>query len=355
MELTEQIKAASKAFIIAEVGVNYYDIAECRSITPMEAACLMIDEAVDAGVDAVKFQTYKAEKIVSVHSPAYWDTTEEPTQSQFELFKKFDHFGEAEYRQLAAHCEKRNTIFLSTPFDFEAADYLNELMPLYKISSSDLTNLPFITHMAQKGKPIFLSTGAATVSEIDAAVQTVLDTGNNDICLMHCVLDYPTDYKDANLNMLQHLAQIYPGMLLGFSDHTRPDPTMMAMSAAYMLGAKVIEKHFTLDKSLKGNDHYHGMDPVDLARLVANIKMIETVKGQFIKAPLPCEMSARKQARRSLVTRHALSNGDTITSDNISFKRPGTGISPADFHKVNGLKIRKDVAADHIITWEDLA
>jgi sialic acid synthase SpsE len=352
--MIDEIKKKCGAFIIAEVGVNYYDIAKSRGISPLEAAYLMIDEAARAGADAVKFQTYKAEKIVSVHSPAYWDTNEEPTQTQFELFKKFDHFGPSEYEKLAAHCGQQGTLFLSTPFDFDAADYLAPLMPIFKISSSDLTNLPFIEHMAKTGKPIFLSTGAATVGEIDDAVQAIKKWNNDAVCLMHCVLDYPTDYKDANLNMLSHLARLYPGMLLGFSDHTRPDATMMTLSTAYLLGAKVIEKHFTLDKNLKGNDHYHAMDPADLTCFVKNVELIETVRGRDTKEPLPCEAMSRKQARRSLVATRAIEAGEPLSLNNVSFKRPGTGISPADFHKVEGLRLRHRVEADHIIRWQDL-
>ena len=174
-------------FIIAEIGVNYYDHARELNISVLDAAKLMIDEAAKSGAHAVKFQTYKAGKLASKHSPAYWDQSEEPTTSQFELFSKFDHFGEAEYRALAEHSEQVGVMFLSTPFDFEAADYLESLMPLYKISSSDLTNLPFIRHQAAKGKPILLSTGAATIGEIEAAVSVIESTGNRDICVMHCV------------------------------------------------------------------------------------------------------------------------------------------------------------------------
>jgi N-acetylneuraminate synthase len=354
MKSLQDIRGKAGAFIIAEIGVNYYDIATAEGISPIAAAKRMIDEAARAGADAAKFQTYKAEKIFSVHSPAYWDTTEEPTGSQFELFKKFDHFGQADYEELAVHCGARGILFLSTPFDFEAAEFLAPLMPFFKVSSSDLTNLPFIDRMARAHKPVFLSTGAATIAEIDDAVRTVREAGNDELCLMHCVLAYPTAYEDANLNMLRHLARIYPDVLLGFSDHTRPDPSMMAMSAAYMLGAKVIEKHFTLDKTLKGNDHYHAMDPADLVRLRDNIALIEKVKGSDVKRPLECERSARRQARRSLVAKRAIEEGEPISLDNVVFKRPGTGISPADFHKVTGLRLRHRVEADHVITWRDL-
>ncbi len=354
MTTLQDIRKEKGAFIIAEIGVNYYDIATRDGISPMDAAKKMIDEAASAGADAAKFQTYKAETIVSVHSPAYWDTREEPTPSQFELFKKFDHFGQAEYEALAAHCAKAGILFLSTPFDFEAAAFLSPLMPFFKISSSDLTNLPFIEWMARTGKPIFLSTGAAHLSEIDEAVRCVRATGNNELCLLHCVLSYPTDYADANLLMLRHLERMYPDVLLGFSDHTRPDPSMTAMSAAYLLGAKVIEKHFTLDKTLKGNDHYHAMDPADLRRLRDNIALIELVKGSDVKEPLPCEMVPRREARRSLVAKRTIDAGEPLSLDNVAFKRPGTGISPSDFHKVQGLRLKHRVDADHIITWQDL-
>ena len=341
-------------FIIAEVGVNYYDHARELNLSPLEAARLMVDEAARTGAHAVKFQTYKADKLASKHSPAYWDQSEEPTTSQFELFSKFDHFGEAEYRDLAAHCAQAGVMFLSTPFDFEAADYLEELMPLYKISSSDLTNLPFIKHQAAKGKPILLSTGAATIGEIEAAIHVIESTGNRDICVMHCVLDYPTNNEDANLNMITHLARVFPDYVIGYSDHTRPDASMMIVSAAYMLGAQMIEKHFTLDKSLTGNDHYHAMDPDDLERFSANITTLGQTLGQTRKEPLPCERSARAQARRSLVLTRDLPAQTTITADMLTYKRPGTGISPTHLDLVIGRVTRHALEADALLSWDDL-
>ncbi len=354
MSLLPEIATKRGAFVIAEIGVNYYDVATDLGIGVFDAAVRMIDEARLAGADAVKFQTYKAEKIVSRHSPAYWDRNEEPTATQRELFLKFDKFGETEYRRLAEHCRTTGIIFCSTPFDFESADYLDPLMPLFKISSSDLTNPPFIRHMARKGKPILLSTGAATIGEIDTAVHTILAEGNEEICLLHCVLDYPTAPANANLQMIRHLGQVFPRFLLGYSDHVRPDPAMMTLSTAYLFGAKVIEKHFTLNKSLKGNDHYHAMDPADLATFVRNVELIETVRGTYEKHPLPCESAARLQARRSLVASRDIEIGEPITEQNVTFKRPGTGISPTFFDQLKGRPARRRISEDTLLGWDDL-
>lgn len=349
-----EISETSKPFIIAEIGVNYYDIATKEDIDILEAAKLMIKEAANAGADAVKFQTYKAEKLASKNSPAYWDLSEETTSSQYELFSKFDKFGLQEYEELADYCHTQGTIFLSTPFDFESADYLNDLMPIYKISSSDLTNLPFIDHIAKKGKPMFLATGASTLGEIEEAANTVLKTGNKELCLMHCVLDYPTNYEDANLNMIKHLGAVFPDHLIGYSDHTRPDETMLTVTAAYLYGAKVIEKHFTLDKTLPGNDHYHAMDPEDLKLFVDNIELLQKIGGQYYKQPLECEQESRKQARRSIVTKVNLKKGEILTREKVTFKRPGTGISPADLDKVLGRKVTKNLPEDELISWNDV-
>jgi len=177
-------------FLIAEIGVNFYDIAREEEISDMEAAKLMIDEAKKCGVDAVKFQSYKAETIASKNSPAYWDLSEEPTTSQFELFKKFDKFGADEYRELAQYCREVGIMFLSTPFDFVSVDYLDEFMDIYKISSSDLTNIPFIQYIASKNKPILLSTGASTLNEIKQAVKAIEDVSTVDIAIMHWL--YPS-------------------------------------------------------------------------------------------------------------------------------------------------------------------
>ena len=343
-----------RPFLIGEIGVNFYDIAKKENITPMDAAKLMIKEAKNAGIDAVKFQTYKAEKIASRNSPAYWDLDEEPTTSQFELFKKFDSFGSEEYRELAEYCREVGIMFLSTPFDFEAIDFLDDLMDVYKISSSDLTNIPFIKAIALKNKPIILSTGASTLKEIKEAVNAIEEVSNVDIGLMHCVLSYPTKDEDANLLMIKDIKEQFEGYDIGYSDHTKADDKMLILTTAYLYGANIIEKHFTLDKTLTGNDHYHAMDVEDVKTFNENIELINKIKGKKVKQPLVCESSSRKEARRSIVASKDIKKGEKITKDNITFKRPGTGISPSKVDEIIGMNANEDIAEDTLLTYEML-
>ncbi|RBQ23128.1 hypothetical protein ALNOE001_11490 [Candidatus Methanobinarius endosymbioticus] len=341
-------------FLIAEIGVNYYDIAEKENISNMDAAKLMIKEAKRAEADAVKFQSYKAETIVSKNSPSYWDNTEEPTTSQYELFKKFDSFGKEEYKELSEYCSSLGILFLSTPFDFDSIEYLDEIIDIYKISSSDLTNIPFIKEIAKKQKPVILSTGAATIEEIDLAIKTIKNEGNKYIGLMHCVLSYPTEYEDANLLMIKYLKDNYNNYDIGFSDHTRPDDKMLVLTAAFLYGANIIEKHYTLDKNLKGNDHYHAMDPEDIKKFKENIKFIDKLNGEYEKKPLVCESESRKQARRSIVAKKDLNIGETITEELLTFKRPGTGISPKNLNEILGKKVKSPIKEDDLIKYENL-
>lgn len=343
-----------RPFLIGEIGVNFYDITKKENITPMDAAKLMIKEAKNAGIDAVKFQTYKAEKIASRNSPAYWDLDEEPTTSQFELFKKFDTFGPEEYRELAEYCREVGIMFLSTPFDFEAIDFLDDLMDVYKISSSDLTNIPFIKAIALKNKPIILSTGASTLKEIKEAVNAIEEVSNVDIGLMHCVLSYPTKDEDANLLMIKDIKEQFEGYDIGYSDHTKPDDKMLILTTAYLYGANIIEKHFTLDKTLTGNDHYHAMDVEDVKTFNENIELINKIKGKKVKQPLVCESLSRKEARRSIVASKDIKKGEEITRDNITFKRPGTGISPSKVDEIIGMNANEDITEDTLLTYEML-
>ena len=341
-----------KPFLIGEIGVNFYDIAEKENISDIEAAKLMIREAKECGIDAVKFQSYKAETIASKNSPAYWDLSEEPTTSQFELFKKFDKFGKDEYAQLAEYCREVGILFLSTPFDFESADYLDDLMSVYKISSSDLTNTPFIQYIAGKNKPILLSTGASTLNEIRQAVNAIEEVSAVKIAIMHCVLSYPTEYEDANLLMINDLKENFPEYEIGYSDHTRPDENMMVLTTAFNYGADIIEKHFTLDKTLKGNDHYHAMDPEDVRKFRKNVAFLSKIRGKKNKQPLICESSARREARRSVVASRDIRKDQTITSDMLTFKRPGTGISPSRISEIIGKKAADDIKEDTLIDFD---
>lgn len=349
------LKTMKKPYIIAELGVNFYDTARVLGITPLEAAKLYIDEAARVGIDAAKFQSYKAETIASKNSPSYWDLSKEPTTSQFELFKKLDGFNQSDYEELCLYCKTKGIDFLSTPFDYHSADYLYDLVDAYKISSSDLSNVPFLKYIAQKGKPIILSVGASYISEVDEAVRAIQSVGNNEISLLHCVLSYPTKYEDANLNFIKHLKQIYPDFVIGFSDHTVPDECMTVLSTAYMLGAEIIEKHFTLDKNLLGNDHYHAGDPSDFAKAIRNFELIDTIQGGNFKTVLACEQIPRKQARRSLVLTRDMKADEMICEKDLMAKRPGTGISPQNMDLVIGKRLKSDMEEDAILQWGDFA
>ena len=341
-------------FLIAEIGVNYYDIAKKENISNMEAAKLMVKEAKDAGCGAVKFQSYKADTIASKNSPAYWDMNEEPTTSQYELFKKFDSFGKDEYEEIAEYCESIGIMFLSTPFDFDSVDYLDSFMDVYKISSSDLTNIPFIKAIARKNKPIIISTGASTTKEISDAIKTIEDEENRDIGVMHCVLSYPTAFEDANLLMIKNLKNLYPEYDIGYSDHTKPNSGMLVLTTAYLYGANILEKHFTLDKTLQGNDHYHAMDPDDVRTFFRNIEFIKTINGQYDKVPLECEAAARMQARRSIIANRDIDVGEVITVEDLTFKRPGTGISPNELNNVIGREVKKFIKEDDLLDYDML-
>lgn len=314
----------------------------------------MIKEAKAAGADAIKFQTYKAERLASKFSPAYWDLSKEPTSSQYELFKKYDKLTEADWVELADYASKSGLVFLSTPFYFEAVDFLDKLVPAFKISSSDITNLPFIRYIAKKGKPILLSTGASTIGEINDAISVIMEEGNNNVVIMHCILSYPTKYEDANLNMIKYLKTVFPNCLIGYSDHTPPDKNMLILTLAYLLSAIVIEKHFTLDKTLPGNDHYHSMGPDDIKTFKQNITLIRKSMGEYIKKPVKCEEQSRKFARRSIVAKHFIKQGSVINEEDIDFKRPGTGISPKFLKIIIRRRAKRDLNPDEILTWNDL-
>ena len=330
-----------KPFLIADIGVNYYDISEKEEISIMDAAKLMILEAKKAGVDAVKFESYKTENIISSQF-----------KEQFELFKKYDEFGRDEFFELAEYCSELKIKFLSTPLDFESVDYLDEFMDIYSIASSDLTNIPFIQYIAKKNKPILLLTGAATLNEVKRAVRAIEDVSTVDIAIMHSILAYPTDYRDANLAMIKDLAQNFPDYEIGYSDHTKPDSNMFVLTTAYNFGADILEKHFTLDKSLPGNDHSHSMDPEDVMVFKTNIGFLSQIKGMKNKQPLICESSAKRDARKSIVITRDIKKGDVITSDLLTFKRPGIGLSPAEIDEVIGKTALVDIPKDTLIDFD---
>lgn len=343
---------STKPYIIAEMGVNFYDTAVEMGITPLEAAKLYIDEAAAAGIDCAKFQSYKAETIAAKESPSYWDLNENPVTSQFELFKGFDWFNREDYQELCDYTHKKGMDFTCTPFDYASADYLESMVDFYKIASADCTNLPFVKYIAAKGKPIMIAVGASYLSEIDEALRTLIDGGCEDITLMHCVLSYPAKAKDANLRVIETLKKAFPNVKIGYSDHVPPDATMQTLSTAYLLGAEVIEKHFTLDKTLKGNDHFHAGDPKDFRMAIANFRWIDQVLGSAEKTVLDCEQVPRKQARRSLVLTRKMHAGEVIRKEDLIPKRPGTGISPKYSDIVLGRTVKMDLDEDTILTWD---
>lgn len=341
-------------FLIAEIGVNFYDIAQKEGISDMDAAKLMIDEAKSCGVNAVKFQSFKVENLVSKNSDAFLDSSDETQISQFEFFKKHDKFGKEEYRQLADYCKNSGIMFLSTPFDFDSVDYLDEFMDIYPISSSDLTNIPFIKYVAGKNKPILLSTGASTIKEINNAIKAIEEESTVDIAIMHSVLSYPTSFEDANLMMIKDLVENFKDYEIGYSDHTKSDSEMLLLTTAYNYGATILEKHFTLDKTLKGNGHCYSMDPSDVEIFNKNISFINKINGKKNKQPLICESSARKQSRRSIVVVRDIKEGEKIIRDLLTFKRPGTGIYPSEINDVIGKVAKMNIPQDTLLDFEML-
>ena len=331
--------------VIAEAGVNHEG--------SMEVARRLIEEAAQGGADAIKFQTYRAHTIASKHSPAYWDITKEPISSQFRLFKKYDKFWKNEFEELKVCCDEFGIEFLSTPFDLASADFLNDLMDVFKVSSSDITNKPFIEYICEFSKPIILSTGASDLNEIDRAVSWIDNKGVS-TALLHCILSYPTPDEHANLRMIQGLKKRYPDRVIGYSDHTLPGD-MSALETAWLLGAQILEKHFTFDKSLPGNDHYHAMDKADLMNFQCTIRRLETLLGEEEKRALDNETPARQHARRSLVAARTISAGMKITAEMLTWKRPGHGISPAEIDQVLGGIAVDDIHEDELLTWDMFA
>jgi sialic acid synthase SpsE len=329
-------------FLIAEAGVNHEG--------SMELAKRLIDEALEGGADAVKFQTYKAETIASKDSPSYWDLNKEPTDSQYKLFRKYDKFWKSEYEQLARYCEDRGIEFLSTPFDVESARFLDDLMGVFKISSSDLNNKPFIEFLCDFGKPVILSTGASWMWEVEQSVSWIRNKGVP-VSLLHCVLNYPTVDENANLAMIQELTRKFPELIIGYSDHTLPKE-MKTLEVATMLGARIIEKHFTHDKSLPGNDHYHAMDKEDIQKFRKRISWLQSLMGESIKHPLDSEAPARANARRSLVAAREIPVGKVIEPEDLTWKRPASGIDPREYDHLVGLKATKSIAEDTVLKRE---
>lgn len=340
----ERPDVLSYPYIIAEAGVNHEG--------DMDLAKRLIEEAKEGGAHAIKFQTYKAGTIASKHSPSYWDTEMEPTRSQYELFQKYDKFWKNEFEALKRHCDACDIEFMSTPFDVASADFLDDLMDVYKISSSDITNKPFIRYMCAKKKPILLSTGASHMHEVQEATEWIGDHGNP-VALLHCVLNYPTLDANAHLGMILDLRKKFPDTIIGYSDHTLPKD-MRVCETAVALGARIIEKHFTHDKSLPGNDHYHAMDKNDLKVFNQNLACLFEILGSQKVTALPGEEQARQHARRSLVAAGNIATGTTIRAEHLTWKRPAHGISPKYIDQLIGKTATEDIPEDTVLQWNML-
>ena len=314
----------------------------------------MIYLAKKNGAHGAKFQTYKADKLASKNSNAYWDLKKERIDSQYKLFSKYDKFTHKDYKNLSKYCSKLKIDFLSTPFDLESVDFLNNLVPAFKISSSDITNYPLLKKISKKKKPIILSTGASSMSEIKRAVKILRSNKNNKIVIMHCILNYPTDDKNANLSMIKNLKKEFPNFVIGYSDHTLPDNNMTTLSTAYVIGARVLEKHFTYNKNLKGNDHYHAMDAKDLKFFSNNINKLNLILGKSKKEVITSELKSRKYARRGISLKTNVDKNQKLSEKNLICLRPEKGIKAIFWKKVIGKKASKKMHEGHQLKWSDI-
>jgi N-acetylneuraminate synthase/N,N'-diacetyllegionaminate synthase len=330
-------------FVIAEAGVNHNG--------EPELAHLLARAAADAGADAVKFQTFDAERLASEDSPkaVYQLETTDPDESQRQMLRSLQ-LPEAEYEPLARFCGELGIVFLSTPFDELSADLLEPLVPAFKLGSGEVTNLPLLRHVAGKGKPVILSTGMSDLAEVQAAVAVMRRAGDPPLVLMHCVSSYPAPASAANLRAILTMAEA-TSLPVGFSDHTEG---LEASLAAVALGACMIEKHFTLDRSMNGPDHHASLEPTDLRRLIAGIREVETALGDGEKQPQDVELANRDIVRRSLTATRSIAAGEEITAGLLISLRPAGGISPMDLDRVTGRVAAREIAAGERITEADL-
>jgi len=336
------IGAEAPCFIIAEAGVNHNG--------ELETALKLVDAAVRAGADAVKFQTFQADKVASFNAPKadYQVKATDELESQFEMLRKLELPRDAHY-ELQSFCRERNIIFLSTPFDEESVDFLDSIdIPLIKVGSGEITNFPLLHHIVEKGKPVILSTGMSSLAEVGQAVQQIQQVGNEQIVLLHCVSNYPANPLDTNLNAMATMCTAFR-VPVGYSDHT---PGIEVALAAVALGACVIEKHFTLDCSMEGPDHKASLEPEDLKALVDGIRKVESALGNGIKEPAASEANTKAIARRSLIAARDIHPGQSLTTEDIDIKRPGTGLPPGMKCYLLGLKAREHVPAGSILTME---
>lgn len=341
----KEISLNAPIFLIAEAGVNHNG--------DLSLAKKLVDVAVKAKVDAIKFQTFIAEKLLLKNTPKvkYQIITTGEEENFYEMIKKYE-LKKDEFKILKNYCLKKGVIFLSTPFDELSVEWLEELnVPAYKIGSGDLNNFPLLKLICSKRKPIFLSTGMSTLEEVKNSVNFIKSNNNEELIIFQCTTNYPTPYEDINLNVIDTYKQEFPNHLIGFSDHSLGIEASIGAAAK---GAKVIEKHFTLDKEMEGPDHKASLNPEELIEWVQEIRKLEKALGSHKKIPTKAELEIAKVARKSVVSIKELKKGDILQKEDVAIKRPGIGISPVHFEMIIGKKIKKNIPKDSIIFWEDL-
>jgi N-acetylneuraminate synthase/N,N'-diacetyllegionaminate synthase len=340
-----RIGPGAPIFIVAEAGVNHNG--------DPALAHRLVDTAAECGADAVKFQTFRVDLLVSRDAPkaGYQVETTGSRESQRDMLARLE-LGVEVLAALRDRATKRGLIFFSTPFDEQSADVLETLgVPLFKVPSGEITNLPLLRHLAAKGLPIILSTGMSSVEEVEQAVATMRAAGDPPLAVLHCLSAYPAPTAEVNLRAMDALATRC-GCPVGFSDHTLGIEISIAAAAR---GACIIEKHLTLDKTLPGPDHRASLDGAEFAVMVRAIRVVETALGDGLKRAMPSELDTRRVARKSMVAARPLRAGALLTTADVVIKRPGTGVSPAELDRAIGRRLVRDVAADEVIGWEALA
>jgi N-acetylneuraminate synthase len=337
---------ADRTTVIAEVGVNHNG--------DPKLAMRMVDAAIDADVDIIKFQAFKSEREISkfaAKTPYQQETTSDQG-NQLEMCKALELSGPA-LKQLKDYCGSRGAAFLCAAFDFDSVDLLVDELKVHsmKIASSEVTNLPFLEYIASRKVGIILSTGASTLSEVGDAVATLRKGGCPELILLHCVSSYPTPHDQVNLRAMATMRAAF-GVPVGFSDHTTGISVPVAAAA---LGACAVEKHFTLDCNMEGPDHRASIEPDELAALVKGVRSANAALGSPLKRPSACELPNLELIRKSLVASHDIAKGTRITRDMVEMKRPAGGIVPADLEKVIGLRINRDIGEDEPLQWQDFA
>ncbi|HJT44557.1 MAG TPA: N-acetylneuraminate synthase family protein [Rhizomicrobium sp.] len=329
-----------RCYIIAEIGGNF---------TTFEEAKHLIDEAAKTGADAVKLQTYRAETLSS--KKAIFDMENTGVTSQYELFRKYE-VDEDLHRKVFTYAGEQGLDWFSTPSHSSDADMLERLgVGVFKVGSDDAYNIPFLKDLARRGKPVMMSTGMCTLDEVKESVAAMRETGNSQIMLLHAITSYPTHPDSVNLRAMTTLAETFPDLDVGYSDHTL---NSLACVSAVAMGARIIEKHFTWDRKATGPDHMLSADPKEMTELVNSIRLVEQMRGDGVKRPAPGEIKTRRNNRKSIVLGRDVAAGEAITAAHLTIKRPGYGIEPKHFDSLVGRTARRALAAEDVLSWDDL-